>query len=417
MSAKMKPIWPAFSCYGIELEYMIVDRDRLDVRPISPDLIKLLERESAVGAKVGKLECSNEFVKHVIELKNVEPQSDLLGMSSLFQTEIGRLNLFLEKLSARLMPSGMHPWMNPAKETQIWDMEGSQLYRAYARVFDTETHGWANLQSIHINLPFLDEQEFVRLHAAIRLVLPLLPALAASSPIADGVLTGFADFRLEAYRKNAELMPSITGDIIPEAISSYEEYRQVILVPMYREMAAHDSEGMLQHEWLNSRGAIARFDRQSIEIRLLDSQECPAADLAIVAAVVSFVQDIYLCDRDLQELNAIPTEWLSAIFRQCVCEGECAVIHDQAYLKQIRGDRRPIAAGELWQWLFEKGPAMRATLANYRAPLEHIFNQGTLSRRLASAFAPDCTRANLYSIYLDLCDCLSEGRLYSATVA
>ena len=43
---------------------------------------------------------------------------------------------------------------------------------------------------MHVNLPFADDAQFARLHAAIRLVLPLLPALAASSPIAEGSVIG-----------------------------------------------------------------------------------------------------------------------------------------------------------------------------------------------------------------------------------
>ncbi|HAL85576.1 MAG TPA: hypothetical protein DCM31_01010, partial [Deferribacteraceae bacterium] len=37
---------------------------------------------------------------------------------------------------------------------------------------------------------------------------------------------------------------------------------------MYRDIAPYDPECILQEEWLNSRGAIARFDRKAIEIRL-----------------------------------------------------------------------------------------------------------------------------------------------------
>jgi len=54
-----------------------------------------------------------------------------------------------------------------------------------------------------------------------------------------------------------------------------------ILAPLYAEMHPLDPEGILCHEWLNSRGAIARFDRNAVEIRLVDVQECPLADLAI----------------------------------------------------------------------------------------------------------------------------------------
>jgi hypothetical protein len=32
---------------------------------------------------------------------------------------------------------------------------------------------------------------------------------------------------------------------------------------------------VLRHEWVNARGAIARFDRSAIEIRVLDVAECP----------------------------------------------------------------------------------------------------------------------------------------------
>ena len=87
------------------------------------------------------------------------------------------------------MPTAMHPWMDPATETVLWD-DATDVYRTYDRIYGCRGHGWANLQSMHVNLPFADDSQFARLHAAIRLVLPLLPALAASSPIAEGSVDG-----------------------------------------------------------------------------------------------------------------------------------------------------------------------------------------------------------------------------------
>src|SRR5205823_857916 len=138
--------------------------------------------------------------------------------------------------------------------------------------------------SMHINLPFADDDEFARLHAAIRLVLPLIPALAASSPIVEGHATGLMDYRLEVYRNSQQCIPSITGYVIPETIGSYRSYQEQVLQPIYQDIAPHDPRGVLRHEWLNSRGAIARFDRHAIEIRVADAQECPLADVAIAAA-------------------------------------------------------------------------------------------------------------------------------------
>src|SRR6202008_2594000 len=109
-------------------------------------------------------------------------------------------------------------------ETRIWPHGHGDIYHAYESIFDTRTHGWANLQSMHVNLPFADDGQFARLHSAIRLVLPIIPALAASSPIADGSNAGFADYRMEVYRANSQAHPLIAGHVIPETVSSRAEY-------------------------------------------------------------------------------------------------------------------------------------------------------------------------------------------------
>ena len=50
------------------------------------------------------------------------------------------------------MPTAMHPWMNPRIETRIWQRENAEIYTAYDRIFDCNRHGWANLQSMQLNL-------------------------------------------------------------------------------------------------------------------------------------------------------------------------------------------------------------------------------------------------------------------------
>ena len=59
---------------------------------------------------------------------------------------------------------------------------------------------------------------------------------------------------------------------------------------MFADIAPYDPAGVLQHEFLNSRGAIARFDRSAIEIRVLDVQECPQADTAIAALMAAVLE-------------------------------------------------------------------------------------------------------------------------------
>ena len=73
--------------------------------------------------------------------------------------------------------------MNPLTDTELWKHSYSEVYELYNRIFNCKGHGWSNVQSTHINLPFFDDKEFEKLHAAIRIILPLIPGLCASSPI------------------------------------------------------------------------------------------------------------------------------------------------------------------------------------------------------------------------------------------
>ncbi len=139
---------------------------------------------------MGAISWSNELVAHVVELKTSEPAAALAGLAQAFAEHVRRINDLLRPLGARLMPTGMHPWMDPARETRLWPHDYSEVYANFDRIFDCRGHGWSNLQSVHLNLPFADDEEFGRLHAAIRLLLPILPALAASSPIVERRTTG-----------------------------------------------------------------------------------------------------------------------------------------------------------------------------------------------------------------------------------
>ena len=97
----------------------------------------------------------------------------------------------------------------------------------------------------------------------------------------EGRLAGSLDARLEVYRTNTQRIPSVAGRIIPEQAFDRAAYTRIIFDPMYAQIAPHDPSGVLRDEFLNARGAIARFSRGAIEIRVIDVQECPAADLAI----------------------------------------------------------------------------------------------------------------------------------------
>jgi len=167
----------------------------------------------------------------------------------------------------------------------------------------------------------------------------------------------------------------------------------------------------LQHEWLNARGAIPRFDRNAIEIRVIDVQECPQADLAIAAAATAVIRSLY--DGKWSPLamqQGIGTDALVKILHACIRDAEQAVIDDAGYLRLLGFPDRHCRAGELWRHLIEMTSLDRS--AHWREPLRVILEHGPLARRILRAAGKDVTKARLHAVYEDLCDCLEAGRLF-----
>ena len=217
-----------FQAYGVELEYMIVDRDSLEVKPICDELLKHQLGQYGSDFENGIVSWSNELVLHVIELKSTKPESNFNELENAFAANIRQVNSILSKWNAMLLPTAAHPFMDPLTETKLWPHDSNEVYAIYNKIFDCKGHGWSNLQSTHLNLPFYDDEQFAKLHAAVRIILPLLPALCASSPILDGKASGFLNTRLNYYKSNQARIPSITGKVIPEAIFSKRNYLNTI---------------------------------------------------------------------------------------------------------------------------------------------------------------------------------------------
>ena len=72
---------------------------------------------------------------------------------------------------------------------------------------------------------------------AVRLVLPLIPALSAASPYLEGRRQPYLDARLDTYRRNQARVPQIAGLVVPEPILGVADYHATILAPMYAAIA------------------------------------------------------------------------------------------------------------------------------------------------------------------------------------
>ncbi len=399
-----------FEVAGIELEYMLVGKADLKVAPVVDELF--IEKTGEITSDVdnGKIEWSNELVAHVVELKTNGPTKDLENLDLLFSENIKEVNALLSHLNAKLWPTAAHPLMNPHTEMKLWPHHYNQIYSLYNRIFDCRGHGWSNVQSMHINLPFFDDTEFEKLHAAIRILLPIIPALSASSPLLDGKPTGFKDARMEVYKTNQKEIPQMTGWVIPEQVFDKNSYYKIIFEPINEAIKPYDTENLLDHHFLNSRGAIARFDRNAIEIRVIDIQECPAADIAIAILIIEalklLIGEEWITLKDQKSWNE---KALFQVFDKVIKTAETTTIGDLKYLN-IFDLNKVSTAAEIWEKIYRR---VRTSISErHQETIEFILEKGCLSTRILKAVNNDFSEDNLKSVYERLAGCLEENKLF-----
>lgn len=398
-----------FEVTGIELEYMLVDRETLKASPTVDLLFKDVTGAICSDVERGDVDWSNELVAHVVELKTALPTTNISSFREKFASEVRAMDALLAKRGLMLLPSAAHPLFDPFTETVIWPHDNNDIYALYNRIFDCRGHGWSNLQSVHLNLPFANDVEFAKLHTAIRLLLPLIPALSASSPILDGKSTGQMDARMEAYLHHQQRLPQLMGSLIPEAVLSEEEYYREVFGPIGKALAPFDPDGIMDHEFANSRGAIARFDRNAIEIRVVDIQECPSADLAIAELIVETLKA--LVDGRWVS-NYLQRAWhendLLAIFKQVIKDAGATQITSKEFLLMFNMESEQATANEVWKHIFQE---VGSTLSeNARACITHILEHGCLAQRILAKTGPAPDKHRIITVYKELALCLREDR-------
>lgn len=399
-----------FEVFGIELEYMLVYNSNLKIAPIVDTLLTKKNGTLTSDIDNGDIAWSNELVAHVVELKTNGPSHDLDNLSESFHQNLVEINSILRPLQACLLPTAAHPLMDPLTDTQLWKHDYNEIYELYNRIFNCKGHGWSNVQSTHINLPFYDDKEFEKLHAAIRILLPLIPGLCASSPILEGKKTGFKDTRLEYYKTNQKKIPEMTGSVIPERVFTKADYYATIFEPINKAVRPFDIDNILDHHFLNSRGAIARFDRNTIEIRLVDIQECPKADIAICALIIEVLK--LLVSKKISTLQS-QKKWLKQdllhILNPIIKDAETFKVSNLEYLEMF-SLYETTSVQNIWRYLYEL--AKPAIHQSHHPSIELILNEGTLATRILNAVGTDYSEKNITKVYTQLANCLQENKLF-----
>ena len=256
--------------------------EELKALPIVDKVIKDFHGRIVNFVELSNFTFGKEIQLHVMEIKPNMPFRSPETFEETMHAAVLTLSDFLEnKYNARLLGAGMHPLLK-LEETEVWPHRHKKIYQAYSKVFNLNQHGWLNIQSFQLNIPYSNQESAVLMYNMLSEICAYLPAISASSPVYEGKFGENVDNRLCFYALNQKEVSSITGDVIPEYVSSFGQYKREIIERYSLDLAhAGADECLLYKEWVNSRGVIFRFDRKAIEIRVMDEQECVKSDVAL----------------------------------------------------------------------------------------------------------------------------------------
>jgi gamma-glutamyl:cysteine ligase YbdK (ATP-grasp superfamily) len=276
---------------GPEHEYSLVNKD-LNPLPISDKIIKDYCGKIINFIELPSFTFGKEMQLHVMEIKANQPFDSPFEFEETMQTAVSTLSQIVQKYGAMLLGTGMHPLLK-LQGTGIWPHYHKKIYQQYGKIFDLNQHGWLNIQSFHLNLPFQKEADAIQTHNQLVNLCAYLPAISASSPIYEGKNGPDTDNRLQFYKVNQKEIPSISGDVIPDYVSSLGQYKRDVIERYSQDLANAGADKTLLHrEWVNSRGVIFRFDRCALEVRVMDEQECIKSDVALACFVRAAIRGL-----------------------------------------------------------------------------------------------------------------------------
>jgi gamma-glutamyl:cysteine ligase YbdK (ATP-grasp superfamily) len=337
---------------------------------------------------------------HVMEVKaNVPFKSPLLFEETMHNAVSTLTDFLYAKYHAHLLGTGMHPLLK-LEETSIWPHRHRKIYQELGKIFNLKQHGWLNIQSFHLNLPYATEKTGVLMHNLLAGLCAYLPAVSAASPILEGEFGPNVDNRLNFYKLNQKEVPSIAGEVVPEPVSSFKQYQREVIGKYSQELAGLGAaDTILFKEWVNSRGVIFRFDRSALEVRVMDEQECVKSDVAFSCFVRAALRGLLA-----EGAEPLPHPLLVKDFNAVMADGlEARVLHPN-------GETARQVCQRLFKLAVENAEADEK---KYLWIIKKRIEEGNLSDVIRSRVLKKARKTDfkdaILTIYSALIECLSDN--------
>lgn len=311
------------------------------------------------GAGVGSVRWRVSSAPHRLELASEVDCASLAAAGDLVRSHTARVRTLCVPLHAELLTGGAHPLLDPARH---------RLGGAWPES-SPDSHAVFSLQGIHLGLVATDDAEAHALSAAVSLLQPLAPGLAAASPVLEGRLTGQASTRV-----------ALLAGAPARAPAGGSQGLDALLAPAAGRPPSEPEAGV-RVEW----------------VWALDRQESAVADQAALSCFGAVAHGLARA----QVRYRTPVSVLDAVTLRCARDGAAALVDAPSLLTDL-GLPRPLSAGAIWRELLDRYPPDTAppSLQTARACL---LRRGTLACRLARALGPEPSRARIQSVYSELC--------------
>jgi glutamate---cysteine ligase / carboxylate-amine ligase len=246
---------------GVEEEVMLLEFEDMSLAQRSDEVIRDLSPELAEHARP-------ETYAGVLELMTaVHPQ--VAGVI----WELGALRRQLASELRGAMATAACAGMYPLRSTQEMRISGTPRYRLIADTMRCLAH--EPTMALHVHVAVAAPDDATRVLRRIRNNVPLLVALAANSPFAQGAATGFASTRTVTFDRFPRTGP-------PPAFGSYDKYVEAI-DPLIASGALPDSTFL----WWDVR---LRPSFGTVEVRAMDAQSTIAESASLVALIQSLAR-------------------------------------------------------------------------------------------------------------------------------
>lgn len=399
---------PDLDSLELSWTYSIVDRITLEALPLADEVLGAIRTASKTGARA-TMDWKPSTATHLIQLEPVRGSKPSPALARRISVQLAKADGVLKWHKAMLLPTGAHPLLRAA-DAHPSVGAGDPFEQLPLDLFDRRVHGHINSPGLYLGMRFSSDEEFAKLHAAVRVLLPIIPALTASSPFLEGKPTGYMDSRALQMIKAYEGHPELAGAIVPEAVFSQEDHDRIVLAPIARVFAQRNTEDGADAEALNVRGAVAFFDRGVLELRVMDPQEHPAMDLALVEFVRVVLKAMMSGRWVSSYLQRAWTEQdLLAIYLQVIKDAGATLFPSREYLMMFGLlNQDEMSAGMLWQHLFVE---LYEDLSDEaRTLVGHILEQGCLASRITQRVGTDASEQSITKVYSELAECLAQGR-------